>query len=118
MAATISQASLARDAWKARAVPWNSAWMDAGRPTSALVLLMASTASPSDTRGARLNDTVTAGNWPWRLMARGVVVISGVANALSGTGPPAAALAGLEPPGVELPPAPPPAPADPPAAWR
>ena len=31
------------------------------------------TASPSDTPGARLNDSVTAGNCPWWLTASGVV---------------------------------------------
>src|SRR5947199_907669 len=110
MAARMSHASLASDASKARAVPWNSAWMAAGRPTSNLAWSIALTASPSDTPGARLNDTVTAENCPWRLTASGVLVIRDLVNALRGTGPPAVALAGVEVPGAEFPPAPPPAP--------
>ena len=39
-----------------------------------------STASPSDTPGARLNEIVTAGNWPWRLMTSGPVVSVGLGD--------------------------------------
>src|SRR5579884_1753632 len=42
-------------------------------------------APPSDAFAARLNDTVTAGNCPWRTMASGSVVLSTCANALRGT---------------------------------
>ena len=37
----------------------------AGKPISRSAAAMASTASPSDAPGARLNDSVTAGNCPW-----------------------------------------------------
>src|SRR4051794_40141539 len=92
--------------------------MAAGRPMSALAWSMALTASPSDTPGARLNDTVTAETCPWGLMAGGVVEVPAVGSSRGGRGPPAAALAGVDPPGAELPPAPPPAPVEPPAVWR
>ena len=48
---------------------------NAGRKTDALRRLARSpvTASPSELPGARLNDSVTAGNCPWRLMTSGVV---------------------------------------------
>ena len=49
---------------------------------------MAVTASPSDSPGARLNEIVTAGNWPWWLMASGAVVVVSCTIALSGTGAP------------------------------
>src|ERR1700733_2088090 len=59
-----------------------------GRPISSLALLTASTASPSAALGARLNDKVTTGNWPWWLMAMGALWVSVVLNAASGTWPP------------------------------
>ena len=42
-------------------------------------------ASPRAAFGARLNDTVMAGNWPWWLMESASVVFSKCAKALSGT---------------------------------
>ena len=48
--------------------------MLAGKPSSCVVRSNACTASPSDPPGARLNETVTAGNCPWRLTTSGVVV--------------------------------------------
>ena|ERR1700727_2214666 len=42
-------------------------------------------ALPSEAFGARLNDTVIAGNCPWWLMESGSVVFSKWAKALSGT---------------------------------
>src|ERR1700733_14983605 len=42
-------------------------------------------ASPSAAFGARLNDTVMAGNWPWWLIESGSVVFSKCENAPSGT---------------------------------
>src|SRR5271163_2815138 len=42
-------------------------------------------AVPSDAFGARLNDTVMAGNCPWWVMASGSVAFSKCANALRGT---------------------------------
>src|ERR1700733_760298 len=48
-------------------------------------LSTAAMALPSAAFGARLNDTVMAGNWPWWVMASGSVVFSKCAKALSGT---------------------------------
>ena len=42
-------------------------------------------ASPRAAFGARLNDTVMAGNWPWWVMASASVVFSKWEKALSGT---------------------------------
>src|ERR1700691_5812003 len=42
-------------------------------------------ASPSAAFGPRLNDTVTAGNWPWWLIESASVVFSKCEKALSGT---------------------------------
>src|ERR1044071_2138553 len=64
-AARISSGSLASEAWKAWAVPWKLARIEAGRPRSCRALSMACTASPRATPGARLKERVTAGNWPW-----------------------------------------------------
>ena len=52
---------------------------------------MTSTAAPSDTPGARLKETVTAGNWPWWLTRSGVARSSMVVKVESGTCPPPAA---------------------------
>ena len=54
------------EAWKACAVPWNEPLSVAGAQI-AFDALTLSTAWPSDTPGARLKDSVTAGNWPWWL---------------------------------------------------
>ena len=53
---------------------------------------MAVIAPPSAALGARLNDTVTAGNCPWWLIESGSSVLSICVNALRGT-----ALDGVEP---------------------
>ena len=47
------------------------------------------TASPSATPGARLNDSVIAGNWPWWLTDSVSLVAWYDVNALSGTCTPA-----------------------------
>ena len=62
---------LTSDARKARAVPWNPAWMPRGMPRSSFARSIARTASPSETPGARLKETVTTGNCPWWLIASG-----------------------------------------------
>src|SRR5215472_13850766 len=54
---------------------------------------MALTASPSDAPGARLNEMVAAGNWPWWLMVRGALVRSILAIEVNGTSEPPAVLA-------------------------
>ena len=51
---------------------------------------IASTASPSAYRGARLKDSVTDGNWPWWLMVSGATFSVKRATALSGTWTPLA----------------------------
>src|SRR5512133_676157 len=84
-AARISMGSLASDAWNAAAEPWNVACMLAGSPTSCRAWFTALIASPSDVRGARLNEMVTAGNCPRWFTLIGPVVSSMWANALSGT---------------------------------
>src|SRR5439155_553662 len=65
----MSSGSLASDAWKAWAEPWKLARMLGGRPMSRAARSIAATAWPSATPGARLKDSVTAGNWPWWLTA-------------------------------------------------
>ena len=46
---------------------------------------MASTASPSEPPGRRLNESVTAGNWPSWTIVSGAVEVLTLAKALSGT---------------------------------
>ena len=62
--------------------------MLAGRPIWCAAVSTACTAAPSETPGATLNDTVTAGNCPWWLMTSGAVVSVNCVNALKGTWPP------------------------------
>src|SRR5215469_205074 len=45
--------------------------MLAGRRSSLFALFTESMAAPSDACGARLNERVTTGNWPWWLMVSG-----------------------------------------------
>ena len=61
-AASSSSSSLSRLLRKASAAPWNVVRMLSGTPSVRSALSMASTAAPSDAPGARLNDTVVAGN--------------------------------------------------------
>src|ERR1700734_1074199 len=67
-AARISRASLPEEFSKAAAVPWKLACTLAGKFISLEVLLIASMAWPSEALSARLNETVTEGNWPWGLI--------------------------------------------------
>ena len=94
-AARISRASLEREFLKDAAVPSNSLCTVAGMCRSVTALSMAVIAEPSASRGARLNEMVTAGTWPWRLMESGAVVCSKCVNALSGTALPDAEVGGL-----------------------
>src|SRR5678816_410645 len=89
-AARMSSGSLASEAWKACAVPWKLARIDGGRPIARSAARMAVTAWPRETPGARLNDSVTAENWPWWLMASGAVLGARREKALSGTWAPEA----------------------------
>ena len=70
---------------KDAAVPWKSACMLAGNSILSLTLLISFIAVPKAACGARLKDTVTAGNWPWWLIESASVVGVIVANVLSGT---------------------------------
>src|SRR5262249_33629993 len=73
-AARMRMGWLASDAWKACAVPWKLAWMEGGMFICRSAACMRVTASPRDTPGARLNDSVTAGKKPWWFTASGVVL--------------------------------------------
>ncbi len=64
-AATSSKGRVASDAWKTWAVPWKLPMTLSGIRISRATFSMISVAWPSATPGARLNDSVTAGNWPW-----------------------------------------------------
>ena len=48
--------------------------MLAGMPISSFTLFTAFTASPRDALGARLNESVTTGNWPWWFTVIGTLV--------------------------------------------
>src|SRR3954451_1067557 len=85
MAARISRRVLSREARNASAAPWNRVWMLAGRPISLCACSIAATAEPSDAFGPRLNESVTAGNWPAWLMTGGVWRSSTVAMLASCT---------------------------------
>jgi len=56
-------------------------------PSLAEVAWIALTASPSEVPGARLNETVVAGNCPWWLITSGPVVLEKRVTALKGTCP-------------------------------
>ena len=53
------------ESWNTCAVPWKPVVIVAGRRSSRSSFWMASTAWPSEKPGARLNEIVTAGCWPW-----------------------------------------------------
>src|ERR1039457_6548062 len=57
-------------------------------PISFFTLFTALTASPSDASGARLNESVITGNWPWWFTVIGALDVSTCVKALSGTCPP------------------------------
>ena len=72
------------------AMPWNRPSTVGGTLSSSRSLWICSTASPSEWPGARLNEIVTDGNWPWWLMVSGASFSVMRATALSGTGTPLA----------------------------
>src|ERR1019366_1950984 len=80
--------SLASDACKEAAVPWNAACTLSGMFKSFCALLIASVASPREAPGARLKEIVTTGNCPWRLTDSGAFCASKWVKALRGTAPP------------------------------
>ncbi len=57
-------------------MPAKLPWMVAGRPISAVALLISLTASPREKPVVRLNESVMQGNWLWW------VIDSGVADSL------------------------------------
>src|ERR1035437_3106195 len=81
-AARIRINSLDSDDSNARAVPWKLGSMLAGMPRSCVTCLIWSTAAPSDAPGARLNESVTTGNWLWWVIVRG----DEISDALIGDG--------------------------------
>ena len=66
-------------------MPWKSACIAAGSFKSRVTASIFEIAVPSEACGARLNETVTAGNWPWCVIDSGCVVIATCANVESGT---------------------------------
>ena len=92
MAARISRSWLSSDFWKASAAPWKCVMIDRGISISRWAATMASTACPSEAPGARLNETVVAGNWLNRSSRSGAVCSSKLAIADSGTCLPACEL--------------------------
>src|SRR5215469_2109955 len=62
--------------------------MLAGMPTSSFALFTALTASPNDALGARLNESVITGNWPWWFTVMGTAWVSRWVNAFKGIWPP------------------------------
>src|ERR1700760_2609367 len=57
-------------------------------PISFCALSIAFVAAPSEAFGARLNEIVTTGNWPWWLTESAPLFISKCVKVLSGTAPP------------------------------
>ena len=53
-----------KDDWKAWALPWNDPCSVCGTFSSSCNAWIFATASPSETPGETLNDSVTEGNWP------------------------------------------------------
>ena len=72
------------DDWNAAAVPWNVVRTVSGSVSRATACTR-STASPSDTPGARLNEMVTEGSWPRCVIRSGPTVVFGLVTAFSGT---------------------------------
>ncbi len=53
------------ESWKAAAVPWKLASIVGGNPMVRSAFSIACVAWPRETPGARLNEIVTEGTWPW-----------------------------------------------------
>src|SRR5574338_584837 len=88
MAARMSRGWLARDSWKARAVPWKLPWTEVGTPRAARARSSAWAAWPRETPSGRLKLMVEAGKPLWWFTTRGVLVVSMRAKAARGTWPP------------------------------
>src|SRR5579871_1461839 len=85
--AMMRNTSLAREDWKAAAVPWKAVVKLMGRPSERSACSMASTAAPRETPGAVLKEMVVAGNWPKWVISSGPVRCSRWTMAESGTWP-------------------------------
>ncbi len=67
-------------------MPWKLPVRVGGAPICSRAWSTSTVAWPSDTPGARLNDRVAAGNWPWWLMVTLAVELGSIRqNRLSGT---------------------------------
>ena len=66
-------------------MPWNEPAIVGGTSSSPRSRWISATASLSAAPGAKLKDSVTAGNWPWWLMVSGATVLVKRATVLSGT---------------------------------
>src|SRR5580658_178094 len=86
-AASNRNTSLDSESWSAWAAPWNEVLMEGGRCTAFSACSISSTAVLNEASGARLNDTVTAGNCARWLMTSGDLVILMSAMPLRGTWP-------------------------------
>ena len=62
------------DSWNTCALPWKPVVIESGRLESRSSCRIASTAWPSEVPGARLNEIVTEGCWPWWLTCSGPTV--------------------------------------------
>src|ERR1700740_1436176 len=79
--------SLDSESSKACAAPWKEVVIEAGSCTAFSARLISSPAVLKGAPGARLNDTVTYGNWARWLMTRGDLPTLMLAMALKGTWP-------------------------------
>src|SRR3954447_2828396 len=77
------------DDWNACAVPWKDVVTEDGRLFAAFSTC--ATASPSETPGLRLNESVTDGSWPEWLTLSGPTDGTSFATVSSGTSSPEAA---------------------------
>lgn len=78
---------LAREVWKAWAVPWKTAWTPAGRVSRARRSI-SRIAGPMAAWGLRLKEMVTEGSCPRWLTVRGATVSVRRATARRGTSSP------------------------------
>ncbi|MNV92559.1 hypothetical protein D3C71_1871730 [compost metagenome] len=95
-AARISSKVLDSDAWNASAAPWKRVCTPSGMPICCCTCSITLTASPSEAPWARLNDMVTAGNWPMWEIASCAWRCSIRASADSRTWPPSVALTWID----------------------
>src|SRR4051812_44201798 len=84
----MSRTWLALASSNAWAVPANLPWMVGGRSISRPASWISLTAVSSENPGSRLNEIVTAGNWPWWGTDRAVRDVDGVATCSSRTSDP------------------------------